>query len=62
MGLPSKRRTKQSKRDRASHFALTPKQLIECPKCKHPTLPHRACAFCGTYRGRQVTKAQDVKK
>jgi large subunit ribosomal protein L32 len=61
MGLPSKRRTKQSKRDRASHFALTPANTRPCPKCKHPTLPHRVCAFCGTYKGRQVVKAQEKK-
>ena len=54
MGLPSKRRTKTSKRDRASHFALDKKDLVKCPKCGKPTLSHRACNFCGTYKGRQV--------
>jgi len=62
MGLPSKRRTKQSKRDRASHFALTPSNTRPCPKCKTTGLPHRACVFCGTYKGRQVMKAAEKKK
>ena len=56
MGLPSKRRTKRSKRERASHFALDQKVLASCPKCSKPVLPHKACAHCGTYKGKQAIK------
>jgi len=62
MGLPGHRRTSSHKRRRAAHFALTPAQLTKCPKCAKPVRPHTACAFCGTYQGRQVTKAKAVKK
>ena len=66
MGLPSKRRTKTSKRDRASHFALKPAALSKCAKCGKPVRPHVACAFCGTYRGRQAiaikVKAKTTKQ
>jgi len=61
MGLPSKRRTKQSGCDRASHFALKPKQLSVCPKCKKPIKPHYACKNCGTYKGREVVKVTTKK-
>ncbi|MFA6909306.1 MAG: 50S ribosomal protein L32 [Patescibacteria group bacterium] len=54
MGLPSKRRTKQSKRERAAHFALSPIQLTTCPKCKQAIRPHRVCPHCGYYRGRDI--------
>jgi len=54
MGLPGHRRTSSHKARRAAHFALKQGSYATCPKCKHPVLPHRACAFCGTYRGRQV--------
>jgi large subunit ribosomal protein L32 len=54
MGLPAKRRTKQSKRERAAHFALKPMSLAVCPKCKHPIRPHRVCANCGYYRGKDM--------
>lgn len=57
MGLPGHRRTSSHKRKRAAHFALTENTVTKCPKCQKPVLPHRACAFCGTYRGRQVAKA-----
>lgn len=62
MGLPGHRRTSSHKRRRASHFALGKKQLAECAKCKKTVQPHRACAFCGTYKGRQVLKAKASKK
>ncbi|MFA5061551.1 MAG: 50S ribosomal protein L32 [Patescibacteria group bacterium] len=54
MGLPGHRRTSSHKNRRAAHFALKIANATVCPKCKHPVMPHHACAFCGTYRGRQV--------
>lgn len=59
MGLPSKKRTNTSKRDRASHFALDAKSVRTCPACKAPVLPHTACKACGAYRGKP---AGDAKK
>ena len=66
MGLPSKRRTKTSKKERAAHFALKPKSLAKCSQCGKPVVPHRACNVCGTYKGKAVvklkTKATKKKK
>ncbi len=62
MGLPGHRRTSSHKRRRASHFALVKIDLRVCSKCKKLLLPHTACKFCGSYNGRQVTKAPAVKK
>jgi len=56
MGLPGHRRTSSDKRKRAAHFALTATSINTCPKCGKAVRPHRACAFCGTYKGRQVIK------
>lgn len=56
MGLPAKRRTKQSKRERASHFALKTFRLTVCSHCKRKIRPHTACPHCGYYQGRQVLK------
>jgi len=54
MGLPGHRRTSSHKRRRAAHFALKTTASNLCPKCKKPVRPHRMCAFCGTYKGKQV--------
>jgi len=54
MGLPAKQRTRTSKKQRSSHFALKKKTTTKCEKCGALITPHRACPQCGTYKGRQV--------
>ena len=56
MGVP-KKRTSKMRRDRrraANSNLRTAVQVISCPKCKEPVLPHRACGACGHYKGRKV--------
>lgn len=43
---------------RANHDKVTPVQLIPCANCGEPAVPHRACAACGHYKGKEVTKAK----
>lgn len=62
MGVPTQKRTKSSARRRASHFSLKKIVLNKCPKCGKPSLPHRACEFCGTYKGKQVIALKTKKK
>ena len=59
MAVP-KRRTSRSKRNmrRANHDKVTPVQLIPCANCGEPAVPHRACAACGHYKGKEVVKAK----
>lgn len=56
MGVPKKRTSKMRRdRRRAGNNKLrTAVQVIACPNCKEPVLPHRACAACGHYAGREV--------
>ncbi len=46
------------KRDqrRANHDKVVGPNVIPCPNCGDVMLPHRACASCGHYKGRQVIK------
>jgi large subunit ribosomal protein L32 len=55
-----KRKTTPSKRNmrRSQHDKITPVQLISCEKCGEATLPHRACAACGYYKGRKVRETK----
>ena len=65
MGLPSQKRTKSSKKRRASHFALIKVRLTKCSHCSEPVLPHHACLNCGYYNGKETIKiktALDKKK
>ncbi len=57
MGTPKKRTSAMRRnRRRAANFKLKPLNVILCPKCREPVLPHRACPACGHYQGRQVTE------
>jgi len=58
MGLPGHRRTSSDKRKRTAHFGLKEINSQYCPKCKKAILPHRVCAFCGTYKGKQVINVE----
>lgn len=56
MGVP-KKRTSKMRRDRrraANNNLRSAVQVTKCAKCKEPVLPHRACAACGSYGGREV--------
>lgn len=63
MAVP-KRRKSRSKRDmrRAQHDKVTAPNLVPCAKCGEPVVPHRACASCGHYKGRQVKPATTTEK
>lgn len=60
MGVP-KKRTSKMRRDRrraGNNNLRTGVQVILCPKCKEPVMPHRACTSCGTYKGREVLQVE----
>ena len=59
MAVP-KQRTSRSKRDkRRSHDAVGTSARSNCPQCGAPKLPHRVCAQCGMYRGREGVQTDD---
>jgi large subunit ribosomal protein L32 len=39
---------------RRSHHHLKSKAVQYCPRCNEPVLPHRVCAQCGFYQGRDA--------
>ena len=59
MPVPKRRTSKTKKNKRRAHDALTPPQFMSCPKCGEAVFPHRACASCGYYRGRQALPVEE---
>ena len=47
MAVPMRKLSKRRTRMRASHHAVTAKNLRECPRCSYMGPPHRVCANCG---------------
>lgn len=61
--LPKRKLGKSRQGERRSHLHLEPKELMECPQCRQPMLPHRACPSCGSYDGRAVLDVETkIKK
>lgn len=59
MGLPKKRTSKQKRDQRRANWKLTPVNVSKCPQCQAPAVPHRVCAACGTYKGKQIVAAAE---
>ena len=60
MAVPKQRKSKSRKNmRRAQHDKITAPNLTPCPNCSEPKLPHRVCANCGEYRGREVMEIKD---
>jgi len=54
MALPKRKISKSRRGMRRSHQRVNLPQLVECPKCHEPKLPHQVCLKCGVYKGRTV--------
>jgi len=63
MAVPKKRHNK-SRRDRrrGGQKKVEIQNTIKCLNCGMPLMPHRACAHCGFYKGKQVVAGKDLKK
>lgn len=54
MPVPKRRTSKSKRNKRRAHDALTAPNVISCADCGEPTVMHRVCPHCGTYRGRKI--------
>ena len=59
MPNPKRRHSKARRDRRRSHDALQKPGHSTCTNCGEIKLPHRACASCGHYRGREVTEGSE---
>lgn len=59
MPVPKRKVSKsRQKMRRAYNSVLKLPQMINCPECDEPVLPHRVCPACGHYKGRQVVTVE----
>jgi large subunit ribosomal protein L32 len=52
--LPKRKHSKGRRDRRRAHDALQARNMVACPNCGQMRLPHRVCANCGYYKGREV--------
>lgn len=60
MPVPKRKTPRSKTRSRKAQWfnSLKAPAYATCPQCKKAKLPHRACANCGTYAGRQVLEVE----
>jgi len=58
MGLPKHKLSKTRRDKRRTHWKATAPNVVACPQCGDPKLPHHICPNCGTYKGRSVMEEE----
>jgi large subunit ribosomal protein L32 len=61
VGVP-KKRTSKMRRDRrraANNNLKTAPNVVTCPKCREPIMPHTVCKNCGTYKKRAAIAVEE---
>ena len=59
MAAVPKRRISRTRRDkRRTHWKIKAAARTTCAHCGQPALPHRICASCGFYRGREYVEPE----
>ena len=54
MAVPKGKMSRSRTRSRRAQWKAVKPNLVTCPQCREPKLPHIACSACGTYNKRQV--------
>jgi len=54
MANPTHRHTRARRDKRRASWKLSSPNIMLCPDCQEPKLPHRVCMSCGTYNGKKI--------
>jgi len=60
MPVPKRRHSNSRTNKRRANWKLAAPNLVSCPHCKQPRLPHRTCPHCGYYGGREIVQIKEV--
>ncbi|MDE0127264.1 MAG: 50S ribosomal protein L32 [Bryobacterales bacterium] len=58
MPNPKRRHSRARRGKRRAHDRLVAPAGSICPECSAVILPHRACKYCGYYKGREVIEGE----
>ena len=43
---------------RAANEKIVVPNVVPCPNCSEPMVPHRVCPSCGHYKGRKIAEGK----
>lgn len=58
MPVPKRRQSHTRSAKRKATWKAEATTYATCPNCRQPVVPHRVCANCGTYGGRQAIEVE----
>jgi large subunit ribosomal protein L32 len=58
MAVPKRKVSKARRDKRRANWKLVIPGFTKCPQCHELKQPHRVCANCGYYNGKQVIKKE----
>ena len=58
MAVPQVRTSRRKRGMRRSHQALKAPSLVTCSNCSALIPPHRVCAQCGHFKGKEVIEVE----
>jgi len=58
MAVPQVRTSRRKRDMRRSHHALKAPSLVTCSNCSALIPPHRVCAQCGHFKGKEVVEVE----
>jgi large subunit ribosomal protein L32 len=61
MPLPKRRHSRARGRKRRTNWKLQKPNVVECPHCHEPRLPHQICPSCGWYKDREAVAITESK-
>lgn len=62
MAVPKRKQSKSRTDKRFANYKAIMPTLVECPHCHELKAPHRVCANCGFYNGKEVVPQKEEKK
>ena len=62
MSVPKQRHTKQRRDAKRDRFKIQTVKTVTCPKCGKAKLPHKACSYCGFYKGKEAVNTLKKSK
>ena len=62
MAVPFRKVSKTRGRKRRTHYKISENSTVKCPSCGEEIRPHRVCANCGTYKGKEVIKKETTEE
>jgi large subunit ribosomal protein L32 len=61
MSVPKQRHTKGRRNRRRANIKISKRRFVACSHCKKTVAGHKACPYCGYYKGKNIVAIKKKK-